>query len=198
MEPHIQDHRLTGDDIEQVRCTKNTLQIKRLEGIIIHYTAGASAQSSVRHLSDPIVKASAHLVIGRNGHIYQLVPFNIKAWHAGKSSYLGRRNMNDYTIGIELDNYGPLTKEGGNFITWFKKKVPITQVWTEPGEYHDSYWHDYSLLQLKTAHEICKLLISKYNLKYIAGHSDITPRKQDPGPAFPLDDFKQLITLKKI
>ena len=198
MEIHIQDHLLTGDNVEHLLCRKNSQQLKRLEGIILHYTAGATAESSIRHLSDPTTKVSAHLVIGRNGRIYQLVPFNHKAWHAGKSSYLGRKNMNDYTIGIELDNYGPLTKEGSIFITSFKKKVPINQVWTEPGEYRDSYWHDYNLLQLKTLHQVCKLLIATYNLKYIAGHSDITPRKQDPGPAFPLEDFKNMITLKKI
>jgi N-acetylmuramoyl-L-alanine amidase len=198
MEPHIQDHLLIGDNIEQIHNWKNKQAIKHLEGIIIHYTAGASAQSSVRYLSDPTKKVSAHLVIDRDGSIFQLVPFNIKAWHAGKSSYLGRKNMNDYTIGIELQNYGPLTKDGAYFYTWFKKKVPITQVWTEPGKHHNTYWHDYNLLQLKTVRNICELLIKKYNLKYIAGHSDITTRKQDPGPAFPLDDFKNMITLKTI
>ena len=55
--------------------------------IILHYTAGVSAQSSPRYLARPDVKASAHLVIGRLGKIIQLVSFDVEAWHAGQSSY---------------------------------------------------------------------------------------------------------------
>ena len=57
--------------------------------IILHYTAGVSAQSSPRYLARPDVKASAHLVIGRLGKIIQLVSFDVEAWHAGQSSYAG-------------------------------------------------------------------------------------------------------------
>lgn len=46
---------------------------------------------------------SAHLFIKRNGDITQFVNFNDRAWHAGKSGYLGRSNCNDFTIGIELE-----------------------------------------------------------------------------------------------
>lgn len=189
----IRNHLLSGPKVIHEESLKNYRPLKQLEGIIIHYTAGASAMSSVRHLCSPLVQASAHIVIGRDGYIYQMVPFNIKAWHAGKSSYMGRTGMNDYTLGIELDNYGQLTKEDSSFTTSFGRKVPTAQVWTEKGKDKDTYWHDYPLKQLKVAHELCKLLIEKYDIEYIAGHSDITSRKQDPGPAFPLDDFKQLI-----
>lgn len=48
--------------------------------IILHYTAGVSAQSSPRYLARPDVKASAHLVIGRLGKIIQLVSFDVEAW----------------------------------------------------------------------------------------------------------------------
>lgn len=41
----------------------------------------------------------------------QFVNFNDRAWHAGQSSYLGRANCNDFTIGIELegDDFSPFT-----------------------------------------------------------------------------------------
>ena len=29
--------------------------------------------------------------------------FDSRAWHAGKSSFLGKENCNDYSIGIELE-----------------------------------------------------------------------------------------------
>jgi len=53
----------------------------------MHYTTGASKGSSVEHLTKPSAKPSAHLVIGRDGSITQLVPFNVVAWHAGKSRW---------------------------------------------------------------------------------------------------------------
>jgi len=48
-------------------------------------------------------EVSAHLFIERNGAITQFVNFNERAWHAGRSSYLGRPECNDYSIGIELE-----------------------------------------------------------------------------------------------
>lgn len=48
-------------------------------------------------------EVSAHLLIERDGTITQFVNFDVRAWHAGKSSYLGRPDCNDYSIGIELE-----------------------------------------------------------------------------------------------
>ena len=42
-------------------------------------------------------------LITRLGEIIQFVPFNLRAWHAGISSYAGRENCNDFSIGIELE-----------------------------------------------------------------------------------------------
>lgn len=49
------------------------------------------------------LKVSTHLLILRTGEIVQLVSFNDRAWHAGRSSYLGEPECNDYSIGIELE-----------------------------------------------------------------------------------------------
>ena len=50
-----------------------------------------------------IADVSAHLVIRRNGDIFQYVPFNQRAWHSGVSEFMGRESCNDYSIGIELE-----------------------------------------------------------------------------------------------
>ncbi|MBF2720246.1 1,6-anhydro-N-acetylmuramyl-L-alanine amidase AmpD [Psychrobacter sp. NG254] len=55
-------------------------------------------------------EVSAHLFIERDGTITQFVNFNERAWHAGRSSYLGRPECNDYSIGIEL--------EGSDFVSF--------------------------------------------------------------------------------
>lgn len=55
-------------------------------------------------------EVSAHLFIERDGAITQFVSFDERAWHAGRSNYLGRPECNDYSIGIEL--------EGSDFVAF--------------------------------------------------------------------------------
>lgn len=46
---------------------------------------------------------SAHFYVRRNGELWQFVSGDDRAWHAGVSSYRGRSNCNDHSIGIELE-----------------------------------------------------------------------------------------------
>ncbi len=49
------------------------------------------------------LQVSAHILILRTGEVIQFVNLNDRAWHAGRSSYLGQIECNDYSIGIELE-----------------------------------------------------------------------------------------------
>lgn len=49
------------------------------------------------------LRVSAHLLIRRDGSLTQYVPFHLRAWHAGVSSFAGRERCNDFSIGIELE-----------------------------------------------------------------------------------------------
>ena len=49
------------------------------------------------------LRVAAHFLILRDGHIKQYVPTTARAWHAGISTYEGRENCNDFSIGIELN-----------------------------------------------------------------------------------------------
>jgi len=49
------------------------------------------------------LKVSSHFLIRRDGELVQYVPCDRRAWHAGQSSWQGRDNCNDYSIGIELE-----------------------------------------------------------------------------------------------
>lgn len=48
-------------------------------------------------------EVSAHFVIRRDGELLQFVSADDRAWHAGQSSWRGRDNCNDYSLGIELE-----------------------------------------------------------------------------------------------
>ena len=87
-------------------------------GFQIRYS-GNDADSAIRTLTGPKYKASAHLVIGRDGAITQLVPFDTVAWHAGISCWEGREGLNRLSLGIELDNAGALTRHGIRWRAWF-------------------------------------------------------------------------------
>ena len=89
---------------------------------------------------------------------FQIVDDDKIAWHAGVSSWLSRKNLNETSIGIELVNPG-----------------------------HDYGYREFTIEQYVTLEKLIKLLISKYDIKIdrILGHSDIAPsRKLDPGEKF--------------
>jgi len=165
--------------------------------IIIHYTAGSSAESSANWLQRQDVKASAHIVIGKKGEIFQLVSFENISWHAGESAYGGRTSFNKFSIGIELDNPGFLIQAGNDFVASFGTKYPANEVIqaVHRNETAPRFWHIYTEAQIQACEEVCLALISKYpKINQILGHEEIAPgRKQDPGPAFPLDKFRNKI-----
>ena len=49
------------------------------------------------------VTVSAHVLVARDGALTQYVPFDRRAWHAGRSEYCGRTACNDFSVGIELE-----------------------------------------------------------------------------------------------
>ena len=98
---------------------------------------------------------STHLLIRRDGELVQYVPFQRRAWHAGKSSFAGRAHCNDYSIGIEL--------EGAD-------EIPYTDCQYE---------------QLIDVILALRAAFPRITPERIVGHADIAPgRKTDPGPAF--------------
>ena len=161
--------------------------------IIIHYTAGSSLTSSAKWLQNPAANASAHLVLGKTGEIIQLAPFNVRTWHAGRSTWKGRSGLNQYSIGIEIDNAGPLTQTPEGYLTHFGKKVENKDVVLAKHKFDSSErgWEAYTPQQLQVVEEICQALKAAYGIKEILGHDDIAPsRKRDPGPAFPLESLQ--------
>ena len=51
-------------------------------------------------------KVSTHYLITQDGKIFGLVDEENSAWHAGESFWRGTRNLNDYSVGIELTHDG--------------------------------------------------------------------------------------------
>ena len=73
--------------------------------IVMHATVG-SYESSLAWLTNPSSGVSTHYLISKAGHIAQLVPTDLAAWHAGRSQWfnLGSEDIQRQSIGVELEN----------------------------------------------------------------------------------------------
>ena len=63
------------------------------------------------------LQVSAHFFISRMGELWQFVSCDARAWHAGQSSYRGRDNCNNDSIGIELEGLDGSTFEAAQYET---------------------------------------------------------------------------------
>lgn len=107
------------------------------------------------------LKVSAHLLIRRDGTVTQFVPFEKRAWHAGVSSFEGRSDCNDFSIGIEL--------EGTDTIPYEKNQYE----------------------QLISLVSVLVRVYPAITLNRMVGHCDIAPgRKTDPGSSFDWGYFR--------
>jgi AmpD protein len=112
------------------------------------------------------LKVSAHVLIKRDGNCIQYVPFDKRAWHAGKSAYEGRERCNDFSIGIELEG-------------------------ADQTDYTDQQYQQLAAV----THALLKTY-PKLSTTRIAGHSDIAPgRKTDPGVSFDWQRFLGMLKL---
>ncbi len=101
------------------------------------------------------LKVSAHFLIQRSGEMVQFVSTDQRAWHAGVSSWCGREQCNDFSIGIEL--------EGTD----------------------DTLYDELQYDALITLIEVLRIRYPSIHADAIVGHDDIAPgRKTDPGPNF--------------
>ena len=111
------------------------------------------------------LKVSAHALIRRDGSVIQFVSCLDRAWHAGRSSFQGKEECNDYSIGIELEGADDVPYTEDQYRALARLALLAMTAWPEitPGR--------------------------------IAGHSDIAPgRKTDPGPAFEWSRFRALLS----
>jgi N-acetylmuramoyl-L-alanine amidase len=163
--------------------------------LIMHFTTGTQLSSTINTFISEQGGVSTHLVIGRDGRVIQMVPFNKSGYHVGFGFWEGERNLNKMTIGIELDNAGYLRKENGH---WLRKKTVIPPDRVEEAvhwkERSKRGWEIFPKVQLDTALAVVKALVQHYNLQDILGHDMINLiNRTDPGPLFPIEDWREQI-----
>ena len=144
---------------------------ERIQFVVVHYTA-TNNEYSIKELISNRVSAHCLVLDEDDNMIYNLVPLDQRAWHAGASSFRGRTNLNDTSIGIEIVSDG-IARDRRN----------------DPNRYppYDAYL-EYKPIQIEKVAQIIKYVAARYNIpaRNIVAHSDIAPsRKKDPGAKFP-------------
>ena len=76
--------------------------------IVLHYTEQDSVEQSLDTLRSRNSggRVSSHYLLGKDGKIYQLVSDAKRAWHAGAGRWGAITDVNNASIGIEIDNDG--------------------------------------------------------------------------------------------
>ena len=184
-----------------------TTGILPVECLILHYTAGYSAASSVGWFCNPASKASAHFVVDRDGHITQCVSLENRAWHAGGETSRWRgKPVNRISIGIEIANLGPIHRENGLLYDAYGKLFKGPTVAAANG----SLWEEYPKSQIDAVYTLCQRLCTDFpvltlrdehpvELPRICGHQHVDPtRKTDPGPAFPMEFFQNSLAHRRM
>lgn len=166
--------------------------------LVIHFTAGATGQSSIDFWRTPKAEgACAHVVIERDGSIIQCRPFNLTCGHAGKSKWRDPKTgtlyqgLNACSIGIELANAG----NDPDALKWARKQPGFASVRaTHRNGGTNAEWECYPGLQLAALTKVAESLVKQYKLDDITGHDCIAPaRKDDPGPAFDMLRFREAL-----
>lgn len=75
-----------------------------VSAIVLHADAASRIESSLDWVRRAESQVSYHVMIGRNGKVFQVVNPDRKAWHAGVSALDGVPNANEFSVGVCLSN----------------------------------------------------------------------------------------------
>jgi N-acetylmuramoyl-L-alanine amidase len=195
---HILSSVPDGWEFAYKRDHYNGVRIKPTLGVI-HYGVTQTHEGLERALlgNDYV---SAHIAITGHGgvqKITQLVPFNIQAGHAGKTAvWQGKPNVNAFSIGVEINNPGPLRLRGDGIFCDVYGKPWDGDVLTSEHErdgFPWKYWAKYTESEIAIVTALMLELKEVYGLVSVAGHDEIRRDKSDPGPAFPMREMRALV-----
>lgn len=170
--------------------------------LVVHYTGGLKCEGSLAWLRAKESGVSAHFTIARDGRAAQLVDLQRAAWHAGISEYLGERNCNARSIGVELCNSGllDLDSRGAYWVNVGRQAVRYTgpqpvdgMIMLPDGSGIHGYWEPFTQAQIAALRQLVLDLKAQGFRFDVRGHHEIgrpVGRKIDPGPLVDLDELR--------
>lgn len=136
-----------------------------------------------RWLANKTASGSTHFVVLRSGRVVQGVPCTKAAWHAGQSEWVlsdGTHvtSCNHWSIGIDLDSVGPVTRKGDKLVDCYGS--PFDGPTLQRGK---RLYEAYTVEQISSLARLVRELVSAYDIPEadVVGHCDVSPgRKVDP------------------
>lgn len=185
-------HSENGLIVEQMYlpCEFSEPRKEKISTIVIHSISNVVANPDSPYQIVDIYQVlkkygvSTHYIIGREGEVYQLVPDNRVAYHAGKGSFPSHpifpQNMNHFSIGIELMGIG--TKDE---MKAFISEEIYDALDKDLIGFTEKQYQSLSLL-LEQLHQNYPSILR--DRKHVIGHEEYAPgRKSDPGSLFEWD-----------
>ena len=89
---------------EKLLNSPNVSSGKRIapKAIVLHHTSGSYA-GSVAWCMNPASRVSYHAIVAKDGRRTVLADPDERCWHAGKSSWRGRRDLNSWSVGAAFE-----------------------------------------------------------------------------------------------
>ena len=144
--------------------------------IYLHHTAGnKNPIATIKGWEANKERVATAFVIGYEGTIAQAFSSRDWAWHLGvkdsvfKGQGLPYKNLDKYSVGIELTNWAYLVEKGGKYYNYVGGVVDKSEVtWLEKPFKNHKTWHKYSDKQIESLRELLIYLGETYgvNLKY--------------------------------
>jgi N-acetylmuramoyl-L-alanine amidase len=171
----------------------------------LHYGAGTQ-ESDVAILTRADKHyVSAHFSVSREGHIIQMVSSDMVALHNGDGKRRSvTQNLNYTSIGVEMENWGWLDQWDSTH-AWRSPKfgatprIPLSECYG-PAKHplgrlgFEACWHSYTEDQVDATLELALACVTGIpTMDRIVGHDEVSVHKQDPGPAFNMDEFIDII-----
>lgn len=148
-------------------------------GVTVHYTADRDLQRTIRALAARDL--AYHLIVDRDGTVYQMVPLTKTVWHAGKATW-GSASPNRSHLSISLMSWGEVERLApGAFETWNGLAIPTADVEDRRGAFWDAATPAQEVALVEALVWACGLGIAVGN---ICGHDECAlpkGRKIDPG-----------------
>lgn len=92
----------TNYDERRVSTPNKQTNRIRPEAIVLHHSDG-SYLGGCEWIADPVSKVSYHVLIARDGRRTVFCNDTDRAWHAGVSSWQGRRDLNSWSLGVSWE-----------------------------------------------------------------------------------------------
>jgi N-acetyl-anhydromuramyl-L-alanine amidase AmpD len=179
-------------------------------GLVWHWTGDAGGPGAAEKLAARIQRyqkgldrpASWHILIARDGSVFQSASFSVGTWHVGREGDIAGRhfeNINRATVGCELENAGRLRRIEDCFYSWpywsnptappnERRPDPRLLVASERAAavLGDGVFDAFTVEQERAAAGLVAALRDRFGWNQDAfsyGHVDFdSPRKEDPGP----------------